>query len=511
MTGAPTRAATVDTGDFVRQAVGIEVATDTVRSLVPVELLVGVALRRNPKRAQLLVSNVLAKHVPTVPGVAIVAAELLGVLVGDALAPSGAAADRKGLFDQLARILQSTGERGAAAAQSANGVRDAAGRDDLDALRTRVAGLRSQHPEAVTIGYAETATGLGHLVAATIGSYYVHSTRHSPEGGRAFAGFEEEHSHATSHQLYPTMGDWLKPGGTVVLVDDELSTGRTVVNTISALHSAMPQTHWVVATLIDLRSPADRASFDTLAASLGTSVTVVALSAGAIVLPPDVAARAEAVLEAVAARSALPTAPGPVWDDGATPGEIVVLDVAVDPVRSARYGLDLSELSAGVDADATARRIADATRPLLRHGHTLVLGSEEFIALPLRVADHLDRSATATSNDTGNTGTGTVRFSTTTRSPIAAIDRPDYPIASAIGFRSHDLTADGFGPRFAYNLTRSGSRFATIVLLPEPGTDRDRVLGPGGIAEALCQVTDRVVVVGLPESMPDPAEWTPRT
>ena len=48
--------------------------------------LLGLALRRNPRRAQLLVSRVLGKHVPTDPRVVQAAGLLLGGLVADALA-----------------------------------------------------------------------------------------------------------------------------------------------------------------------------------------------------------------------------------------------------------------------------------------------------------------------------------------------------------------------------------------------------------------------------------------
>jgi len=48
--------------------------------------LLGLALRNNPRRAQLLVSRVLGKHVPTDPRVVHAAGLLLGALVADALA-----------------------------------------------------------------------------------------------------------------------------------------------------------------------------------------------------------------------------------------------------------------------------------------------------------------------------------------------------------------------------------------------------------------------------------------
>ncbi|RFA16765.1 hypothetical protein B7R21_01215 [Subtercola boreus] len=470
------------TGGFAEREVGIRVRTDARRSLVPVELLVGVALRRNPRRAQLLVSTVLAKHVPTAPGIVIVAAELLGLLVGGELDGGRPPA---GLFARLASILQQTAAGAAADAAAA------APPSEVAELRSEVAGLRSRHPEVVTIGYAETATGLGQLVASTIGSYYIHSTRHAPADRAPFAGFEEEHSHATSHQLYPARPDWLRPGGTVVLVDDELSTGTTIVNTIRALHSAVPQSRWVVASLIDLRSEADRARFDTLALTLGTSIAVVALGSGSIDLPPDVLARAA---------RALPPAPGPAPSLASLPkepGSLTLVEVEVECGfhRSARFGIDARP----GDDDRAAARIVAALDPELPDGSILVLGSEEHIALPLAVADQISNPDQRTPphqlSHPDPLRQRTVRFSTTTRSPITPIDRADYAIASAITFPSHDLTSDGFGPRFAYNLTRGGQRFDAIVFLPEPDADRDRMLAADGVAEALRRVTDHVFVV----------------
>ncbi|MDQ6739772.1 MAG: phosphoribosyltransferase domain-containing protein, partial [Actinomycetota bacterium] len=63
------------TGDCVQQELGVRIES-AGGSLMEVKDLVGLALRRNPKRAHLLVSRVLAKHVPTVPSLAIAAGML---------------------------------------------------------------------------------------------------------------------------------------------------------------------------------------------------------------------------------------------------------------------------------------------------------------------------------------------------------------------------------------------------------------------------------------------------
>ena len=115
--------------------------------------------------------------------------------------------------------------------------------------------------------------------------------------------------------------------------------------------------------------------------------------------------------------------------------------------------------------------------------------------MPLAVADALDRL----NPDRG------VRFSTTTRSPIVALDRPDYAITGTVRFASHDVTVDGPGVRFAHNVSAAGRRFGTIVLMPEPGTPAEVLSGPGSVTEALSAVCSAVVVVLLPASPVLPA------
>ena len=487
----------------ISDALDIGVQTDAPRSVMDVGTLVGIALRHNPKRAHLLVSTVLAKHVPTVPGIALAAGELLGLLVSAAITDSsepsvdGAGVPRRAheFGDRLTALVgRLTEETGAVTPDEARSARR-----DLTALRRDIRTATTPHPDVVTLGYAETATGLGQLVADALTAYYLHSTRHAPAGATPFAGFAEEHSHATDHTLLPTDAEWLRHGGTTILVDDELSTGTTVINTITALHALSPQAHWVVASLIDLRSGADRARFDDLAAGLGTRIDVVCLAAGSITLPADVLPRAGRMIESMPA-----AAPGP-----SAGGEVLLLDCTdLAPIRSARFG---TRTPADTGLAATiARRVAallPVAEPDPADRGVLVLGSEEFIALPMLIADELDGLEHDGAELDGAEQDGAapergVRFSTSTRSPIATLDQADYPIQSAISFRSHDVTSDGIGVRFAYNLTTARRRFGTVVFLPEPGTDPATLDGPDGVLDAIRRVSDRVVVVLLTASAP---------
>ena len=462
---------------FVHDRVGIAVRS-AGDGLVPVEQLVGLALRRNPRRAHLLVSTVLAKHVPTVPGLAVAAGELLGTAADLALG-EGDRGDRGAELRRLAaeftRLLDERGAVGEARVRL---------RDDLADLRGALARLRTGHPEVATLGYAETATGLGRLVADALGSWYLHSTRHDPAGAVASGAFEEAHSHATSHRLLPTDPSRLRAGGTVVLVDDELSTGATVVDTVRDLHARVPQRRFVVAALVDLRSDDDRARLDAVARELGTRIDVVSLGEGRVDLPDDVLAVGAGIAATL----------GPARPDlhrASAPGAVAVLDLRDDlpPVRSERFGVDAPAATAAVDASAIAAAVHAALPGDVRDGAAgddpvVVLGTEEFLSVPLSVALALDALVPT-------------RSTSTTRSPIAVLDRPDYAVASGVTFRSHDATVDGPGPRHAYNLSRAGARPRVVVLMPEPGTDPAALVGEGSVTEALREVADHVLVVLL--------------
>lgn len=486
----------------MRDALGVDVASDHGRNVLPVQALVGLALRRNPRRAHLLVSRVLAKHVPTEPGIATSAGQLLGLLVrrelhdpavaSDACAGSLAAVIDEAA-DQLGRLLDgqsrpdqsspdySGPDGGAAPHPDERRTRLAA----LASLSELLAGQQTELPGVVTIGYAETATGLGQLVAGQLGTYYLHSTRQGTSCVTPYGAFEEMHSHATSHQLLPTSRAALNLAETIVLVDDELSTGATIMNTIRELHRTAPHRLYVVASLVDLRPQEDRDRLGDLAHELGTRISAVALAHGSIRLPDTLAADAAALISNLP----IPNAAVP------RPGRIRLLDLngVVPPVRSARFGV------AGRPDPDQASRIADALAAALGRGarageRVLILATEEFMALPLAVAARLQDLRPDAD----------IRYSTSTRSPIAALDEPGYAIRSAIAFASDDDAPDGTGPRFAYNFMHPEGRFDTVVIMAEPGTAVSGLLAPGKIAEAVAGSAGDVRLVMLPAHSPFP-------
>jgi hypothetical protein len=70
---------------------------------------------------------------------------------------------------------------------------------------------------------------------------YITSTRH-PLGTELFARFEEEHSHASAHLIHlptdPETRQLMLQARSLILVDDEASTGKTFINLYQALLDA---------------------------------------------------------------------------------------------------------------------------------------------------------------------------------------------------------------------------------------------------------------------------------
>ncbi|MFJ9075806.1 phosphoribosyltransferase [Streptomyces sp. NPDC102278] len=435
----------------------------------PLEELLGLALRRNPKRAHLLVSRVLGKHVPQSPAVV-----------------HGAGF---GLGERVRKLLGD----------------DAAAR-------------------AVVLGYAETATGLGHSVADGLGlAPYLHSTRRPVPGVAQAGGFEEAHSHATSHLLLPEDPELLAGSGPLVLVDDEFSTGNTVLNTIRDLHARHPRAHYVVVALVDMRSEADRGRLDAFAAELGARVDLVALASGTVRLPDGVLAKGQALVEE---HETTEDAAAPGVDGSAAPVRRVALDWPAGVPDGGRHGFTPAHRArleaalpglAGRLAEALDETLAEASdtdrgadRGVVSGPapvRVLVLGNEELMYAPMRLALALEESWAA-GPAPGTGATREVRFSTTTRSPVLAVDDPGYAIRSRLVFPAHDAPADGPGDRYAYNVRgAAGGGFDAVVAVVDSHGDTAALHAPDGLLARLAPHTGRVLLAVVPSyTPPTPSE-----
>ncbi|MEU4490628.1 phosphoribosyltransferase [Streptomyces purpurascens] len=453
-------------GSWVAERLGVElVGEDRLTDLL------GLALRRNPKRAHLLVSNVLGKHVPQSPSVVYGHGVELG-----------------------RRVRELLGE-------------EEAGR-------------------AVVLGYAETATGLGHSVADGLGlAPYLHSTRRPVAGLAAAGGFEEAHSHATSHLLLPEDPALLTGDGPLVLVDDEFSTGNTVLNTVRDLHGRYPRRRYVVVALVDMRSAEDAGRLEGFAREIGARVDLVAAASGTVRLPEGVLERGQelvaryesegrtsgaapswpvaqfpAPLEGMppGARGTARTTPtGPHPEDERTDPHVTRIDLhwPAGLPDGGRHGFTPAQRERLEDAlPAMAARLAEALPQNARRVH--ILGFEELMYAPLRLAHELERTAGVE-----------VRYSTTTRSPVLAVDDPGYAIRTRLAFPAHDDPADGPGERYAYNV--AGAGFDAVVAVVDSAGDTPALHAPDGLLARLAAHTPRVLLAVIPSYAPERPSMLP--
>ncbi|WP_328503348.1 phosphoribosyltransferase [Streptomyces sp. NBC_00457] len=476
------------TGSWVAERLGVELVGDD-------ELtgLLGLALRRNPKRAHLLVSNVLGKHVPQSPSVVYGAGFALG-----------------------RRVRELLGD-------------DEAGR-------------------AVVLGYAETATGLGHSVADGLAlAPYLHSTRRPIPGIAPAGGFEESHSHATSHVLLPENPALLAGDGPLVLVDDEFSTGNTVLNTVRDLHERYPRQRYVVVALVDMRSAANAGRLEEFAREIGARVDLVAAASGTVRLPEGVLEKGQALVARYEAESAAvggpssagtsglvaqfpaplrgdagtaslegdadaaslgtdgrtthpgargtarPAPTGPHPDDNRPHPHITRVDLHWPPglPDGGRHGFTPTHRIRLERALPTmAARLAEALPEDARRVH--ILGFEELMYAPLRLARELEQIASDTE----------VRYSTTTRSPVLAVDDPGYAIRTRLVFPAHDDPADGPGERYAYNV--AGAGFDAVIAVVDSTADTPELHAPDGLLARLAAHTPHVLLAVVPSYVPEP-------
>lgn len=363
------------------------------------EDLLDFAQRINPKRAFLFVSKVLGRHIPVAPSI------------------------MRGAFTDLANLVS------------------------------------HNLPEPIlVIGMAETAVGLSAGVHQALQTRYpnallLNSTRHAQHDDDSInfllTTFSEDHSHASQHLIYQSTDQvtqaQLLASKTLIMVDDEASTGNTCVNVVTALRNAgldqLEQVH--LTTLVDWSlNQTDANADDTIAKRL-----------------PNINFHRHHLLSGAW-----------IWTDAPNPEPITM--PSVDTTEAGSQSLantgNWGRFPTLDSTDGFESYLA-SFQTLFTHfsgqtqfdkeqlpQHILVLGSNEFVWLPFLLAEWLEKNTNIENSK------HKIKFSALTRSPIAL----GGGITTMLSFN------DNYGlgmTNFAYNVEPSD--WDLIVLCVETAAD----------------------------------------
>lgn len=267
---------------------------------------------------------------------------------------------------------------------------------------------------SVVVAYAETATGLGTQVAMHLDTPVVSTTR--TFGDDAWLRFTEPHSHAAQHAIRHQFAP-LEQASTIVLVDDEFSTGTTLRNTILAMLPKVRARRFVIASLIDARTSMSDQHMSDFAAEHNVQIIAVALDR--IANHPNIET-AHASLEAKVLTE------GCVPDVVSLPSGLTSVADGLNVTQFSEWGTFVRQLARDIRGTTVSGR--SSLKGFDPKASTLVLGTEEFLWPAQFLALMLEADT-----------------SSTTASPAAVVDEPDYPMRSGFSFTTPR------GRRYAYN------------------------------------------------------------
>ncbi|MDR2523783.1 MAG: phosphoribosyltransferase family protein [Synergistaceae bacterium] len=283
--------------------------------------------------------------------------------------------------------------------------------------------------KVLVVGFAETATAVGAAAAAEIpGAVYCHTTRELLPRDRLVVEFLEEHSHAVNQALYLRPELWRRYDR-IVFVEDEITTGKTILNFLRALREKEEIAQGVtVATLVF--NACDESVFSAFNAQSCSLTRLDGFLSKPMPIPVSTGSPEPA-----------PLSPEPP------------LNFSVLGPPDPRLGVGAEEYRAGCAAlarEAAARIGGDD----LRGKRVLVLGTEECMYPALVLGAEIEGIAAS------------VRSHSTTRTPIVPQDSEGYPIQTRYSFPS---LYDRGRTTYLYNV----GIYDTVVIVT------DALTGPG--------------------------------
>lgn len=270
----------------------------------------------------------------------------------------------------------------------------------------------------LVIGFCETATALGQLLADNTVSchYYLQTSREELDAKKLF-DFLEEHSHAANQSIYidetKMTLDKLKDFDSILFMDDEISTGKTIINFVDKFRTLLVEAggtgdvDYYVASICNWQSLENKEKF------IANGIKSIALIEGELTsdsLKMDVE---------IDNQSNLPEYTEIELNNLIDKIEMHMVETGVDLFKLSRCGLsdsrEVSDIINKIQAEVLSL-IGDST-------DVDIISTEEFMYIPMMVASAVDADK--------------VTFHATTRSHI---DILKYPNGEYVNSLDKDIT-----------------------------------------------------------------------
>ncbi|MCB2295503.1 phosphoribosyltransferase family protein [Clostridium algoriphilum] len=350
---------------------------------IPASVLFTMSARENKKRDFLFVSKVIGKHLPMIPDTLKIIGGILSRLW---------VSERENSYNYPTSELVNTLISLDANHNTSN----------LDNILNTPIKLKNK---TLFIGFAETATGLAQSIYQNFSNAaYIHTTREKITSIEPALFFKEEHSHAVEHTLFPYEKDFFNKYDDIVLIDDELTTGKSALNLIRCL----PGKYFGIISILDWR---DANSYKMFKDEPGIDVRVCSLLKGDIKCSKSKDIISDDVIIAPSSTSLIP------------------FTEFIFPIRESIEGYNKSTGRFGITSQDNIKinkEIGSISEILKRErtpGNCLCVGTGEFIYLPCSISSKLGAY---------------VYYHSTTRSPVHARNITSYGNKNKIAFQSPD-------------------------------------------------------------------------
>lgn len=376
------------------------------QSEVPIDTnqLFDLALRKNPKRSFLFVSKLLGKHLAVAPHIPTLSGALLSTLY---------MGDKPKMTELISHI------------------------DGTTFTHDLLPSYQLDRPTLV-IGFAETATGLGHAMfnCFTGNVQFIHTTRETIFDLVPAFSFEETHSHATSHVCYHTNKDYFCGFENMILVDDEITTGNTALNLIEALTNTYHPKSFTVMSILDWRNEGQKQAAQDMCEKLGVEITFKSLYQGelAVTVMKEIGESMLTTSDIIAIGDSCDVNTETRWLDNYLEQTTFTTENTNKEYKVKNYLLGTGRFGLTPEMNkyllTKYKVVGEYLKELRQTDSCICLGTEELMYIPSIISSYMGDNVT---------------YQSTTRSPIIAIDVLEYPIKSVLAYQKpEDITITNY-------------------------------------------------------------------